>query len=70
MVVRTLELLALYAAQYERGEAQAGGLEEQRSHAALASAMEIDMQTNLKSDVIDMTNLETLRNQVNTGTVW
>lgn len=65
-----VELLALYMAQYERGEAQPGGLEEQKAHIAVASAMEIDMQTNLKSDVKDMTNLEMLRNQLYQGEIW
>lgn len=57
-----VEMLALYKAQYERGEAQPGGPEELEAHAAMAAAMEIDMQTNLKSDIKDITNLELLRN--------
>lgn len=59
---RPLFLLALYFAQYERGEAKPGGLEEQRAHGAAAAAMELDMQTHKKSDQKDMTNLEYLRN--------
>jgi hypothetical protein len=58
-----IEMLVLFQAQYERGESQPGGTEEQRAHAAMAAAMEIDMQTNIKSDVKDMTNLELLRTQ-------
>ena len=59
---RPVYLRALYYAQYERGEAQPGGIEEKRAHAAAAAAMELDMQTHKKSDQKDITNLESLRN--------
>lgn len=58
---RPTYLLALFLAQYERGEAQPGGVEEQNAHTASAAAMELDMQTHKKSDQVDMTNLESLR---------
>lgn len=61
---RPIMLLALYYAQYERGEAQPGGKEEATAHRAAAAAMELDMQTHKKSDAIDMTNLEMLRNGI------
>ena len=67
---RPIVLLALYYAQYERGEAQPGGFEEQRAHTAAAAAMEIDMQTHKKSDQKDMTNLEFLRNEYTSGGTW
>lgn len=67
---RPIMLLALYMAQYERGEAQPGGHEEQRAHTAIAAAMELDMQTNKKSDQKDMTNLEYLRNSYQSGGDW
>lgn len=67
---RPIMLLALYFAQYERGEAQPGGHEERRAHTAAAAAMEIDMQTHKKSDQKDMTNLEWLRNRSLTGGEW
>jgi len=67
---RPIRMLALYAAQYERGEAQPGGKEEQDAHTAVAAAMELDMQTHKKSDQKDMTNLEFLRNEYTTGGSW
>jgi hypothetical protein len=67
---RPVYLMALYFAQYERGEAKPGGFEEQRAHTAAAAAMEIDMQTHKKSDQKDMTNLESLRNSVISGVSW
>jgi hypothetical protein len=67
---RPIRMLALYAAQYERGEAQPGGKEEQDAHTAVAAAMELDMQTHKKSDQKDMTNLEFLRNEYATGGSW
>jgi len=67
---RPIVLLALYYAQYERGEAKPGGFEEQRAHTAIAAAMELDMQTNQKSDANDLTNLEFLRTEVNSGGAW
>jgi hypothetical protein len=67
---RPIQLMALYFAQYERGEAQPGGYEEKRAHTAAAAAMEIDMQTHKKSDQKDMTNLEFLRNQLISGSAW
>lgn len=67
---RPIFLMALYFAQYERGEAQPGGYEEKRAHTAAAAAMELDMQTHKKSDQKDMTNLEFLRNQRTQGVDW
>lgn len=67
---RPITQLALYYAQYERGEAQPGGFEEQRAHNAVAAAMEIDMQVHKKSDQKDMTNLEYLRNEMYGGEIW
>lgn len=67
---RPIYLMALYFAQYERGEAKPGGFEEQRAHTAAAAAMEIDMQTHKKSDQKDMTNLESLRNNLISGNTW
>lgn len=67
---RPILLMALYYAQYERGEAQPGGIEEQRAHRAAAAAMEIDMQVHKKSDQKDMTNLEMLRNDLISGAAW
>jgi hypothetical protein len=67
---RPIILLALYFAQYERGEAQPGGFEEQRAHTAASAAMEIDMQTHKKSDQKDMTNLEFLRNGRSGSDSW
>lgn len=61
---RPIMLMALYYAQYERGTAQPGGKEESMAHRAAAAAMELDMQTNKKSDASDMTNLESLRTQL------
>jgi len=62
--------MALYLAQYERGEAQPGGKEESDAHTAAAAAMEIDMQTQKKSDQKDMTNVEYLRNELLGGGFW
>ena len=67
---RPIVQLALYYAQYERGEAQPGGFEETRAHNAVAAAMEIDMQVHKKSDQKDMTNLEYMRNELYTGDIW
>ena len=63
---RPVFLKALYYALNERGEemGEPGQIAEQRAKDALAAAMEIDMQVNKKSDVVDMTNLESLRNGI------
>jgi len=62
---------ALMYAMNERGEeiGEPGNLQEQKFHRAAAAAMELDMQANKISDDIDMTNLESLRNEL-TGGGW
>jgi len=59
---RPIEMRALYYAYNERGEemGEPGGLAWSRSEAAIAAALETDMQVQKKSDEIDITRNETL----------
>ncbi len=63
---RPLFLRTLYYALNERGEemGEPGGVAEVRADRSAASAMEIDMQVQKKTNEKDMTNIERLRNNL------
>ena len=63
---RPIYLRALFYAANERGEemGEPGSILSTLSRDSVAAAMEIDMQVHKKSDEKDMTNIETLRNQM------
>ena len=66
---RPLFLRTLYYALNERGEemGEPGGVAETRADNALDAALELDTQTNRKTETKDMTNLEFLRNGIVSG---
>lgn len=63
---RPIFLRTLYYALNERGEemGEPGGVAEARAEKAMAASMELDLQVHKKSYTDNMTNLETLRNDL------
>jgi len=59
---RPIRLRAIYYALNERGEemGEPGGIAFSRSASAISAALETDMQVQKKSDMIDITNKETI----------